>query len=412
MKNKFFNRDLSWLSFNEKVLLEAKDHSVPLYERIKFLAIYASNLDEFFRVRVALIKRLALLNKEKLNAKTELSSPKKIMKEINEIVNKQQDLFGEIFNKTILQELKKTNIHLYYSESYLAEHLKFIEALFYTKILSFIQPIIFLKSEPIEVFLKNSQLYLVCDLEKNGEDYLGIINIPSDKIARIQKLPKLNDSYHYTFIDDVIKQYAQVIFSGFDVKNKNAVKLNRDAELFLSDDYSETITKKIKNSLKNREIGTPSRFLHNPNIPSQTLALLTKSLKLQVDDCVAGGAYHNMSDLFSLENPIGKSLENNSLPPLNHRDLDQTESTFDVIDKKDVFLSFPYQKYDYILRLFNEAAIDTSVTHIHATLYRVAHDSHITNALISAARNGKNVSVLVETKARFDEENNLIEVST
>jgi polyphosphate kinase len=405
---KYFNRDKSWLSFNERVLLEAKDRSVPLYERIKFLAIYSSNLDEFFRVRVALIKRLVELNKEKLNAKVNLEAPENILNNIISIVNKQQTLFGHIFKNSILSDLKKNNIHLYYSEKYKAKHLAFIEELFYSNILSYIQPIITPKKSKSSIFLDDRKLYIISDLAKNGVNYIGIINIPSNKIDRFQMLPKINGTYYFTFIDDIIKHFSFVIFPGFKVINNTNVKLNRDAELFLDEEYSEDISVSIKKSLKKRTTGTPSRLLYEPGINKNTFEVLKQNLGLKDDDCISGGEYHNMNDLFSLPNPVGLKLENKPMPPLAHPAFRNTTSIFNAINKNDIFLSFPYQKYDYILRLFNEAAIDPKVISIKATLYRVAKDSHITNALISAARNGKHVSILVEAKARFDEENNLL----
>ncbi len=406
-ENNYFDRDLSWLSFNDRVLQEAGDSSVPLYERIKFLAIYASNLDEFFRVRVALINRLQEINKEKLNKKTELSSPQKRLNEIYDITNKQQDQFGKIIRESILPELQKNNVVLYYNMDYLEAHLAAVKEYFYTAVLSFIQPIIIKRNELKPLFLENKELYIVCDLEKNGEEYIGIINVPNEHLGRFVKLPAIDNRYYYTFIDDVIKQFSNVIFSNFEVKSKCSIKLNRDAELFLDEDFSENIVKKIAKSLNNREIGNPARFLFDPSISSSTLGYLQEALSLREGDSISGGAYHNLFDLFELPNPIGKKLENEVFPALPHRQLVHSDSIFDAIDKKDLFLSFPYQKYNYILRFFNEAAIDPSVQSIKATLYRVAKDSHITNALISAARNGKRVSVLVEAKARFDEENNL-----
>lgn len=405
--NKYFDRDLSWLSFNDRVLQEANDSAVPLYERIKFLAIYASNLDEFFRVRVALINRLKELNKEKLNIKTDLSSPQKRLDIIHDITNKQQDQFGTIIRENILPELKENGVELYYNRPYLKSHLDSVKEFFYTQVLSFIQPKIMKRSDAKALFLENKELYIVCDLEKDDEEYIGIIDVPSKHLGRFVELPKVKGHYYYTFIDDVIKQHCDIVFSGFKVKAKCSIKLNRDAELFLDEDFSEDIVKKIAKSLKNRKIGNPSRFLFDPSISKSTLTYLQETLGLREGDSISGGAYHNLFDLFELPNPIGGSLENEVFTPLPHKQLIDKTSIFDAIEEKDLFLSFPYQKYSYILRFFNEAAIDPSVVSIKATLYRVAKDSHITNALVSAARNGKKVSVLVEAKARFDEENNL-----
>lgn len=403
----YIDRDLSWISFNDRVLQEAEDSSVPLYERIKFLAIFASNLDEFFRVRVALIIRLKELNKEKLNLKTDLSSPQDRLNTIYDITNKQQDKFGKIIRETILPELNNNCIVLYYNMDYMADHLDAIDDFFYTEVLSFIQPRIIKRKDLSPLFLENQELYIVCDLEKDGEEYIGIVDIPSKHLGRFVTLPKVKNVNYYSFIDDVIKHHCDVVFSGFDVKAKCSVKLNRDAELFLDEDFSENIVKKIAKSLNNRNIGNPARFLYDPSISPETLDFLEKALGLKDGDSIAGGPYHNLFDLFELPNPIGGALENEIFTPLPHKQLIQRTSIFDAIDEKDIFLSFPYQKYNYILRFFNEAAIDPAVQSIKATLYRVAKNSHITNALISAVRNGKKVSVLIEAKARFDEKNNL-----
>ncbi len=408
MKNgSYFNRDLSWLSFNDRVLAEAGNETLPLYERIKFLAIYSSNLDEFFRVRVAFIKRLMLLDKGKLNKKAELSNPGDILAQVHEEVGRQQNRFGRILQGSILPLLRKNKIHLYHNEPYQDAHLEAVEGLFFSDILTFIQPIILPRKSRKRLFLENRQLYLVAELKKRDVEYIGIINIPSNHVQRFQQLPKIQGVSYFTFIDDVIRYYVRVIFAGFTVKKVHSVKLNRDAELFLEDDYSENVVNKIKKSLEKRDVGMPSRFLYDPSINSSTLEFLQKKIDLLNEDCIAGGRYHNLFDLFSLPNPSGGKLEYKPMPPLSCSAFEKQESIFSAINKRDILLSFPYQRYDYILRFFNEAAIDPDVVSIMATLYRVARESHITNALISAARNGKNVSVLVEAKARFDEENNL-----
>lgn len=388
--------------------MEAFDVGVPLYERIKFLAIYSSNLDEFFRVRVALIKRLIQLSKEKLNTKLKIASPDELLQQIISEVNRQQDLFGQILRESILPALMHHKIHLYYAEEYAAEHSQAVEDLFYTEILSFIQPIIAPKNNPEPIFLDDKKLYMIADLEREGVEYVGIVNIPSEEVPRFQQLPNLAGNYHFTFIDDVIKRFAQVIFAGFKVKSCTNVKLNRDAELFLDKEYTDSVAEKIRKSLNNRKIGAPSRFLYEPGISKSVLETLKQGLQFQDEDCIEGGEYHNMDDLFALPNPVGAELENEPLPPLANDFFRNETSIFEAIEKRDILLSFPYHRYDYVLRFFNEAAIDPEVRSIKATLYRVARQSHITNALISAARNGKDVTVLVEAKARFDEENNLM----
>jgi polyphosphate kinase len=403
----FFDRDLSWLSFNKRVLMEAENEAVPLYERIKFLAIYSSNLDEFFRVRVAFLKRLAIINKEKLNVSLKLDEPQELLSKVLQEVHEQQNMFGKTLRNSILPSLRDHKIHVYYSETFHDDHLEAVRDIFYTQILSFIQPIVVPMGSDHPIFFEERALYMVAELQRDGQNFLGIVNIPSDEIDRFQALPFFNGMHHYVFIDDIVKQYASTIFSGYTVGNCGNVKLNRDAELYLSDDYSENISQKIKKHLSKRKTGAPSRFLYDTRLSKDVLLQLKKRLELSDADLVAGGAYHNLYDLFSLPNPVGQKLENAPMPALPHMGFKYTNSIFDAIDKQDVLLSFPYQKYDYILRFFNEAAIDPQVVSIKATLYRVARKSHITNALISAARNGKIVEVLVEAKARFDEENNL-----
>lgn len=408
LEDPLFNRDLSWLSFNERVLREAADRSVPLYERIKFLAIYSSNLDEFFRVRVAHVKRLLLLDKKKLNAQVNVASPQDLLQEISETVNRQQEQFGGILREQLLPELKENRIHLYYNEPFLEAHLESIEYLFYTRILSFVQPLVIPEGGDERIFLENRQLYLVSCLEKDGMNYFGVVNIPSREAGRFHKLPEVDGCTYYTFVDDIVRHFKHVIFPGFSVRSTTSVKLNRDAELFLEEEYEADIAQKIKKSLKKRDIGAPSRFLYEPGLEPDVIASLQKQLNVREEDGISGGRYHNLDDLFALPNPLGEQLENKPMPPLPHPALQRVSSIFKALDRGDVLLSFPYHRYDYVLRLFNEAAIDPAVTRISATLYRVAKDSHITNALVSAARNGKEVSILVEAKARFDEENNLV----
>lgn len=404
---KYFDRDLSWLSFNERVLLEANDASVPLYERIKFIAIFSSNLDEFFRVRVALLENLVTLDKKKLNRKIRVSSPANLLKEVLQKVDKQQQLLGDIIGNQILPELLKNKINLHFNAPYSSEHIPAVTELFYNQILTFLKPVILAKDDPQEFFLKNRKLYVLAELEKNGRQYIGIVNVPSDKISRFQNLPSINGTFHYTFIEDIIKHFSSIVFQGYIVTVLSGIKVNRDAELFLDDLYSDDVMEKITKSLGNREIGNTSRFIYESNLSSDTLEFLKQQLSFSENDCMAGGSYHNLFDLFSLPNPVGKILENKSLPPLAHKAFNDVGAIFDSIDRKDILIAFPYQKYEYVLRLFNQAAIDHAVTEIKLTIYRVAEDSRIAEALISAATNGKKVTVLIEAKARFDESNNL-----
>ncbi len=407
LKDTLVNRELSWLSFNERVLLEAANIEVPLYERLKFLAIYSSNLDEFFRVRVALIKRLILIDKDKLNKKTSIVYPTDLLKEIHSIVNSQQELFGEVLNHGVLPALRKQHIYLYYNENYKEAHLEQVKTLFFNQISGYLQPKVYAKDNDGSIFLKNRKLYMICDLEKEGKSFVGIVNIPNNKVNRFYSLDKVDVTMYYTFIDDIVSYHKEYIFSGYTVLSKSNIKLNRDSELFLDQDYSRNIVEKINKSLTNRNTGKPSRLLYEQTLTKDTLLFLKNKLVLSEHDLVSGGTYHSLEDFFSLPNPKGSELENEKLLPLSNRKIQQSDSIFDAIKANDILLAFPYHKYDYIIRLFNEAALDRYVLEIKVTLYRVAKESVITNALISAAKNGKKVTVLVEAKARFDEVNNI-----
>jgi len=404
---KYFDRDLSWLSFNERVLLEANDSSVPVYERIKFIAIFSSNLDEFFRVRVALLENLIVLDEKKLNRKMSVSSPATLLKEILLKVDKQQQLLGDIIRNQILPELAVNKINLYFNAPYAQEHISAITDLFYTQILTYLKPVIIAKDDPREFFLKNRKLYILAELEKEGRQYVGIVNVPSDKMNRFHSLPSINNTFHYTFIEDVIKYFSSIVFQDYTVNAQSSIKVNRDAELFLDDLYSDNVMEKIAKSLDNREVGDTSRFIYESNLSLDTLEFLKHQLSFSENESMVGGSYHNLFDLFSLPNPIGKTLENKSVPALPHKSFRHVGSIFDSIEKEDILIAFPYQKYEYVLRLFNQAAIDTAVTEIKLTIYRVAEDSRVAEALISAAMNGKKITVLIEAKARFDESNNL-----
>lgn len=405
---KYFDRDLSWLSFNYRVLDEARDAELPIFERVKFLAIYSSNLDEFFRVRVANLRSLAELDKKKIHEKLHLK-PRKLHKKIHAIVNKQLKEFGEIFRTNLLPELKKNGIILYQDELVLKPHKKIIDHYFKSRILAFLKPV-FIESSKESYFLENKQLYLVLKLRENFDEekiVYSYLNIPSNHIDRYLSLPEVKNFFYFITIDDVIRANLDFIYPDHTILGCYSIKLNRDADLNIDDEYSGDLVKKIKKQLSKREIGAPSRFLYDLDMPDDMLKVLSDTFDINEDDLVPGGRYHNFNDLFSLKNPNGPELENKPLNPITIKKLEESKSLFEAINQKDYMLHFPYQSYDYILRFFNEAAIDPRVYAIMVTFYRVAQDSFIVNALISAARNGKKVTVFIEVKARFDEANNL-----
>ena len=400
----YFDRDLSWLSFNYRVLMEAKNQQLPLYDRIKFLGIYSSNLDEFFRVRVASLKSLTAIDKKKIRKKLAFE-PDKLLDQIVTTVTQQQNEFGSIFQKNIIPGLRRERIILYQKEKLTKLQLKFIKDFFLSKVLSYLQPVIL--SSNSEHFLKNRQLYLIVNLISKEENVTAYLNIPSEMLPRFVELPASRGKNYFMYLDDLIRANLSYVFPGYTLKESYSVKLNRDAELYIEDEYSGNLVEKISKNLSKRNIGVPSRFLYDHRMPEELLQQAMKIFGIEENDCVEGGRYHNLHDLMNLPNPRKPALESGRLLPLAHQMIDECESIFQAIDQRDQMLHFPYHSYDYVLRFFNEAAIHPNVKEIKVTLYRIAKFSYIANALISAARNGKKVCVFLEIKARFDEENNL-----
>ncbi|MFN7116586.1 MAG: polyphosphate kinase 1 [Saprospiraceae bacterium] len=398
----YLKRDISWLDFNHRVLQEAQDQRVPLYERIKFLAIYSSNLDEFFRVRVAALRSFKEL-KKKTRRVLELK-PKKELREIRQIVQAQQQQFGRIFRHEILPELRRQGIYLLDAQAYTQAQHAFARQYFTEQIKPLLKPV-FLKEEHDAPFLENAALYFVVQFQHT--DALAIVNIPSNHLPRFIILPDSGDQYHITFLDDIIKANLHLIFEQ-PVAAAYAIKLSRDAELDLADEYQGDLLEKIKKSLKKRHIGLPTRFLFDSEMPQELLERLKILFNITKNDLIPGARYHNFNDFFTFPNPLKDSnLHDIPLPPLSHPDLEQAESLLTAIQHKDHLLHFPYHKFDYVTRLIAEAALDAQVRSIRMTLYRIASASAIVEALLKACKSGKNVVVFIEAKARFDEENNL-----
>jgi len=409
-KNRYIHRDISWLSFNHRILEEAEDPKVPLYDKIKFLAIWSSNLDEFYRVRVASLQSLKKIQKKKLKKELEFK-PKKTLKKILLIVEKQQLEFGRILNKEILPALKTNNIVLQWNKPLLKSHKTRLENYFRSRVLSFLQPVMIEPSRKKSLFLENRALYLVVKLRPKGcnesnDSIYAYLNIPSNELPRFISIKSITKHY-FIFLDDLIKVNLDTVFPGFDVLACYSIKLNRDAALNIEDEFSGDLVDKIIKHLTNRKIGMPSRFLYDKRMPGDMLDILIQNFNLGSFQIVKGGVYHNLNDLISLPNPFNGSLSEKKLTALKINSFEEGTSLFQSIEKKDHILHFPYQSYDYVLRFFNEAAIDPDVKLIKVTLYRIAKNSLIANALITAARNGKKVTVFVEVKARFDEEHNL-----
>ncbi len=401
----FYNRDLSWLKFNYRVLQEAADETVPLYERMKFLSIFSSNLDEFFRVRYSQIITLSQLNK-KIQQQTDITND--LAEKVHEEIINQQRQFGEILTEQIIPSLKENKIIFYYNTAILQQHLIEIRELFLSEILSFIQPV-FLDENFIQRFLpENNKLYFLIRLQTEDSRVLryAIVNVPSEKLPRFFELSAVNDFNYVIFIDDIIRENLFRLFPGMQVESCYSIKFNRDAELDLDNEYSGDLLQKMEKQLRKRDFGATSRFLYEQDMPTNTQLFIASAFDLQFDEMFAGSRYHNLKDLASF--PVfDKQLAYNKQPPLALSYLADSGNIFRILEEQDILLHIPYNSYNPVLTFFNQAAIDPSVTAIYITLYRVATESHVVNALISAAKNGKYVTAFVEIKARFDEENNI-----
>ncbi len=396
---KLFDRDLSWLSFNYRVLMEAMDENVPLLERLRFIAIYSSNLDEFFRVRVANIRNIRQIDKKKINKRIDFDA-KSLLDDIHQEVNLQLDQYGKALKEIITGLAKKDHLICMHVDEIPKSLKSDLLHYFKTKVSAFIQPIKITKDDPL--FLDNQAIYLTAELKNNS---VFILNIPTNHLGRFYSYKAGNKTY-YVFLDDIIRLHLDMIFPETEIVSSHAIKLNKDSDLQIDDEFEGSLVRKIERQIQKRNLGTPSRFLFDGEMSKKLIATLTSKLDLHPEDMVTGGRYHNLNDFFQI-NIKDPELVYKSTDAVTVPELMETRSIFKSIEKKDRLLHFPYQSYDHVLQFFNEAAIDPEVQEINVTFYRMAKDSIIGEALISAAKNGKKVAVFMEVKARFDEKNNL-----
>lgn len=403
----YIHRDVSWLSFNYRVLQEAMDTNTPLMERIKFLAIYSSNLDEFFKVRMAYHRFMLRANK-KTRKELEIN-PKTVIKEIQRIVNYQQKEFVRIFESSILPALKNKGIYLLRRKELTSEQLTYIENYFNDHMLPFVQPVLLVKNK-IRPFLSNAALYLSIMMrdreDSNGAAQYALVKIPSDHLPRFIPLPNATPGRkEIILLDDIVRHNISFMFPGYSILDSFSIKLTRDAELYIEDEFSGDLLSKIKDSLIKRQVGLPSRFVYDRTMPDELLQLLMETFELNTYDTLREGRYHNNFDFFKFPDMGLDRYE--SQPPNPYDPLETVKDIFAAIKERDHLIHVPYQSYESLIRLIEEAAFDTKVTHIKIMLYRVAKKSRIIDALLNAAEMGKHVMVFIEVKARFDEEANL-----
>lgn len=398
LKPTFINRDLSWLSFNERVLLEASKDSVPLLERIKFLSIYSSNLDEFYRVRIPVLMTLAQFETADANSEN-------IFELAKAEVNRQQKLFGEIIHKGVLPGLAAAGIHWVYGETIPGEISEEVKDIFFNKLLAYIN-VIAIEEDLTSFFAENNKLYQAIILkDNNGAEHIKLINIPSDVLPRLYSI-QANELKYVVFLEDVLKDGLAYLFPNQHVSGAYNLKITRDAQLEIDPKFEGDLTDALERQLERRDFGLATRFLYEPGIALRTLYNMIYEMNLQKSSIVEGGKYHNLKDLSSF--PLKEEkFSYQQWPSITSVKIPSGSTLFAEIMRGDILINVPYQSYDPVLRFFNEAANDANVLEVYTTLYRVASNSRIVSALITAAKNGKKVVVMVELKARFDEANNI-----
>jgi polyphosphate kinase len=409
LKRKTIIRDISWLAFNGRVLQEAADHDVPLKERIRFLGIFSNNLDEFFRVRVATLRRMIQAG-PKARMHLELD-PGRILEEIQERVIQLQEEFDRIWNE-ILRELRKQKIFLTDEKKLNIQQQKFVLQYFNEEVRSNIVPLMI---ESIHSFpvLSDKSIYLACTLAKKDKTIparFALVSVPVKSLSRFIILPSAEGEQSIILLEDVIRYCLPNIFSffGYDQFSAHTIKVTRDAEIDIDNDLSTSMIQKLEKGLKNRKKGKPVRFVYDRDIPPSLLTYLVKRMGLShKDNLIAGGRIHNFKDFMNFPNQVFL-MQKLRKKPFTHPQLRNAHSVTNTILEKDILLNFPYHSFNSVIDLLREAAIDPQVTSIKITCYRLAKRSKIINALTNAVRNGKQVTAVIELRARFDEEANIL----
>lgn len=401
-------RDLSWLAFNARVLQEANDATNHVHDRLRFLGIFSNNLDEFFRVRVATLNRMVLLGK---TGRMHLeANPAKILRKIQQTVITQQQEFDGTY-ADIIRELQREHIYIKNEKQLTKHQQEFVTKYFEQKVRTQIIPLM-IESIPHMPLLRDKSIYLACVLGKTKEalaQRYALIEIPTKVLPRFVIMPSEKGEKDIILLEDIIRYNLPMLFApfGFDRFLGYIIKVTRDAELEIDNDVNTNLIDELEEGLKNRKKGRATRFVYDRQIDPMLLRYLVKRLGLtKKDNLIPGGRIHNFKDFIDFPSTIFDKLKQRPAPFV-HPLLKQPCRIMEVIEKKDVMLHFPYHSFDSVIDLLREAAIDPFVQSIKVSLYRVAKNSKIVNALINAVRNGKDVTVILELRARFDEEANM-----
>lgn len=405
-ENRYFQKELSWLSFNERVLQEAADISNPLIERVRFLGIYSNNLDEFYKVQFANLKRDVLIEQEQGNG----SNAKSILRQVHQKVIQTDLKFDTLYNELLL-EMARNQIFLINERQLTSLQEDWIKKYYKQNLRQYITPILLDSHTDLIQILKDDHSYLTVEIINNNDTKYAILELPTEKVSRFVLLPSdtVSRNKSIIFLDNILRFCLPDIFKiFFDVTEFNAysIKINRDAEYELSSEL-DSLLELMSQGLKQRLTAQPVRFIYQKDMPKALLELLLSKLKLTESDAMTGGRYPNFKDLMGFPGIGSPNLLNKVLPNLTYNRFKQFRNAFDTIKDKDILLYYPYYSFSHVLEIMRQASFDPSVTHIRINIYRVAKDSRFVQAAINAANNGKKVTVVVELQARFDEEINI-----
>ncbi|CAM2844160.1 polyphosphate kinase 1 [Vibrio neptunius] len=404
----YIEKELSWLSFNERVLQEAADKTVPLIERIRFLGIFSNNLDEFYKVRFADVKRRILINQERGGN----DNSKHLLTKMQTKALKLNERFDELYAE-LIRDMARRRIFLVNETQLNESQEKWIKKYFRNQVLPHITPLLMRDDIDVLQFLKDEYAYIAVELRKEEQNQYALIEIPTDHLPRFVMVPEQKGKRRKTIIllDNIIRYCLDELFSGFfdyEELNGYAMKMTRDAEYDLSHEVEHSLLEQMSEGVSQRLTAMPVRFVYERDMPEEMLEFLCHKLQISnYDSLIPGGRYHNFKDFIGFPNVGREYLENKPLPPMKCADFDGYANKFDAIKNQDILLYYPYHSFEHISELVRQASFDPRVLSVKINIYRVAKDSRLMNSLIDAVHNGKQVTVVVELQARFDEETNI-----
>ncbi|EGQ8921037.1 polyphosphate kinase 1 [Vibrio parahaemolyticus] len=404
----YIEKELSWLSFNERVLQEAADKTVPLIERIRFLGIFSNNLDEFYKVRFADVKRRILINQERGGS----DNSKRLLSKMQAKALKLNEQFDELYSE-LIREMARRRIFLVNEHQLDEAQEKWITKYFRREVMPHITPLLMKDEIDVLQFLKDEYAYIAVELRKEDHSQYALIEIPTDHLPRFVMVPEQKGKRRKTIIllDNIIRYCLDELFKGFfdyDELAGYAMKMTRDAEYDLRNEIEYSLLEQMSAGVNQRLTAMPVRFVYEREMPQEMLDFLCSKLRISnYDNLIPGGRYHNFKDFIAFPNVGREYLENKPMPPMKCADFEGYANSFEAIKAKDILLYYPYHTFDHIGELVRQASFDPKVLSIKINIYRVAKDSRLMNSLIDAVHNGKNVTVVVELQARFDEEANI-----